>query len=161
MNEKYYTYLWLREDGTPYYVGKGSGNRAFVRRSHRFPPPPRDRILIQEFPDELSTFAAEVFLIEFYGREDLGKGRLLNLTDGGENPPKSKPGKIVSQQRREKSSAALKAIGHHPPSRKGIPHTEETKEKIRAFQKQYKKSAEHIRKVADAQRGKRRTQNVR
>lgn len=75
----FYTYIWLREDGTPYYVGKGHGKRAIRRGS-----PSLDRILLQEFPSEADAFAAEVFLIAYYGRKDNGTGILRNLTDGGE-----------------------------------------------------------------------------
>src|SRR5208282_5228137 len=78
----FYTYMWLREDGTPYYIGKGKGNRAFRRSS-----PPRDRILIQEYPSEEDAFAAEVFLISYYGRKDIGTGCLINHTDGGDGLP--------------------------------------------------------------------------
>jgi hypothetical protein len=55
----FYTYLWLREDGTPYYVGKGTGKRA-IRKSS---PQNLDCILIQEHPSEADAFAAEIFLI--------------------------------------------------------------------------------------------------
>lgn len=72
--------MWLREDGTPYYVGKGKDRRAF-----RPGCPPRDRIIIQEWFCEIDALAAEIFLIAFYGRKDLGTGCLRNLTDGGES----------------------------------------------------------------------------
>lgn len=75
----FYTYLWLREDGTPYYVGKGNDRRAYRRGC-----PPHDRILIQPHPSEQDAFAAEVFFISYYGRKDVGTGCLRNLTDGGE-----------------------------------------------------------------------------
>lgn len=81
----FYTYLWLRESGTPYYAGKGTGRRAFSSSAlgvHR--PVDRVRILIQEFPSEEDAFEAEKFLIAYYGRIDLGTGCLRNLTDGGE-----------------------------------------------------------------------------
>jgi len=80
----FYTYLWLREDGTPYYAGKGSTDRAF--EEHRFcgPPPPVERIIIQPHTSEDAAFAAEKFLIAYYGRKDIGTGILCNMTDGGE-----------------------------------------------------------------------------
>jgi hypothetical protein len=77
--QTYYTYLWLREDGTPCYVGKGSGERAYRKGS-----PPRDRVLIQPHPSEEDAFAAEIFLIAYYGRKDIETGVLINHTDGGD-----------------------------------------------------------------------------
>ena len=89
----FYTYLWLREDGTPYYAGKGHGNRAFERDNHRFcPPADPENILVQEWPDETGAFEGEKLLIAIYGRKDNGTGCLRNLTDGGENPPRTKKG---------------------------------------------------------------------
>jgi hypothetical protein len=98
----FYTYLWLREDGTPYYVGKGKGNRAW--RSHKGHRPPKDlsRIHVQYWQDEATAFAYEIYQIDFYGRKDLGTGCLRNLTDGGEG----KSGAILSPEIRAKIGAS-------------------------------------------------------
>lgn len=95
----FYTYIWLREDGTPYYVGKGKGQRAFISGAHNVQKPAdQSHIQVQEFPDEASAFEAEKFLIAFYGRKNLGTGCLRNLTDGGEGPS----GRVLSAETRQR-----------------------------------------------------------
>jgi|SRR5579871_218991 len=103
--EKFYTYLWLREDGTPYYAGKGIGKRAFLKSNHcASRPKDETRILVQEHDSEQEAFVAEKFLIAYYGRKDLGTGCLRNLTDGGEGTS----GSAMSKQAKEKLSIAAR-----------------------------------------------------
>lgn len=86
----FYTYVWLRDDGTPYYVGKGTGKRAYQKHGHRNCPPPAGRTVFYMAKDESEAFENEIALSWYYGRKDLGTGCLRNLTDGGENPPNAK-----------------------------------------------------------------------
>lgn len=81
----FYTYLWLREDGTPYYVGYGQKQRAFKKQNHNVPlPPSLDRVLVEYHDSIQDAKFAEQFLISYFGRKDIGTGCLRNLTEGGE-----------------------------------------------------------------------------
>ena len=82
----YYTYAYLREDGTPYYIGKGKGNRAFDRHLS-VKVPSRERILIlKKNLSEEEAFRHEIYMIAVFGRKDKKSGILLNFTDGGDGP---------------------------------------------------------------------------
>jgi hypothetical protein len=79
----YYVYQYLREDMTPYYIGKGSNNR--LNEKHNVFLPTKDRIVkIAETVSEQEAFDLEIELIAKYGRQDLGTGILRNQTDGGD-----------------------------------------------------------------------------
>ena len=145
---EYYTYAFLREDRTPYYIGKGKGNRAYRRRKTDIKPPKdKSRILIlKNNLTEEEAFRHEVYMIAVFGRKDLGTGILHNRTDGGEGVS----GLSHSEKTRRKMSEA----------QKGKTLSEETKRKMSEAKKGNKHmlgktlSEETKRKISEAQKGR-------
>ena len=118
-NGVYYSYIWLRADSTPYYVGKGCANRAFVNAGHGVHRPvSRARILVQVWDSEEKALEVEKWYISFYGRKDNGTGILRNLTDGGETPPVKVKGKYnLSESVKLRISKKIKLLWTDPAYR--------------------------------------------
>ena len=89
MDNKFYTYAYLRVDGTPYYIGKGQGNRCYGKGGRNCnTPKDKLRILIlKKNLTEEEAFKHEIYMIAVYGKKCDGTGILMNIADGGNAPP--------------------------------------------------------------------------
>jgi hypothetical protein len=130
----YYTYAYLREDKTPYYIGKGRGKRIYSKNRAIKPPKDKSRILfLKKNLTEAEAFKHEVYMIFVLGRKNLGTGILRNLTNGGEGTS----GHIKSEKCKKKIGEAHIGKTHTEEWKKAISeklsgrtHTEEAKKKM-------------------------------
>ena len=148
-------YQWMREDGSPYYIGIGTPRRPYVKRRSCGYPPPKERIVIlHENLEWEEACKIEKELIAFYGRKDLGTGILRNLTDGGDGR------RGISEEERKKlseehigkklSDEVKKKISE---ANKGRKRSEESKKKISEAKKGQKHSEETKKKISEAKKG--------
>ena len=129
MEDIYYTYAYLRKDGTPYYIGKGKESRAF-RQKRIGAKPPKDisRILfLKKNLAEAEAFKHEIYMIDVFGRKDLGTGILHNRTDGGEGAS----GYVASNETKRKLTLSNQGNTRWL----GKTHSEETKKRMSAAKK--------------------------
>lgn len=85
MENNYYVYMYLRDDGTPYYVGKGKDKRAWQKHTNVKLPKDKKRIIIHKSNlSEIDALDEEFKLVLKYGRKDIKTGILHNKTNGGD-----------------------------------------------------------------------------
>jgi hypothetical protein len=158
---EFYVYAYLREDNTPYYIGKGKGDRAYSKMKGEVNPP-KDKnkiVILKDKLKESDAFSEEIALISQYGRKDIGTGILRNKTNGGDGPS----GRKVSESSRLLMSINRKGKGTGPQtsehienkakSRRGVKQTPEHIEAAAAPKRGVKHSETRCRNISNALKG--------
>jgi hypothetical protein len=130
----WYVYMYLRENRTPYYVGKGISRRCYkkhFRGGGNFTPP-KDRIIILKyFDNQEDSYIFEDWLIKLYGRKSEG-GILINMREGG-----GKNGNILTEEEKE-----LKKIKQREYQREYYKNNPEKQKSYREKRKEERKKTE-------------------
>lgn len=150
---EYYTYAYLREDGTPYYIGKGKGRRAFKNhiRQNKIDLKPKDNskiIILKNNLTEEEAIKHEIYMIAVFGRKDTETGILRNMTNGGDGISgyshtektkrrMSKSGEKNSFYGKKHSPETLEKMKEASKNRTRKPHNEKTKRKMKESAKKY------------------------
>lgn len=171
----YYVYAYLRSKntkyglaGTPYYIGKGKGPRAY--KQHRYnnsgvhvPKDKRFIVFLETNLTELGAFALERRYVSWYGTRYDNTGILRNLTKGGPGAPGrkfnhseetiSKIKKSNTGKKRTKPISQETLLKMHL-AKMGKAKSEETKAKMRK-----PKTVEHSKNISIGRKGIEFTQN--
>ena len=163
MND-FYTYAFLREDRTPYYIGKGTGNRIYSKKRRIHPPKDKSRIIyLKQNLTEAEAFRHEIYMIAVFGRKDLGTGILRNRSDGGEGNSGWIPSEETKDKIRQRAmgrKASQKTKQKLSKIHKGRKHTEEWKKiqsermKGNTYGLGRKHSPDSLKKMSESQKGK-------
>jgi len=121
----YYIYAYIRDSGTPYYIGRGKKSRAYSKheRSNNIDIRPKDKskiIFLEKNLTKEESINLEKYYISKYGRKEFG-GILINIKEGGDDlkdwtPEMRKKMSIIASKRkfseetRQKMSIARKNI---------------------------------------------------
>ena len=145
--QNYYVYVHVKEDdGTVFYVGKGTKLRWCVSNSrtlHWKNTANKHGVICHIVAHNLTAEEALILekkLIASYGRQDQKTGCLVNLTDGGDGVVNY----VWTEEHRKKISEA--GMGKR--------HTPETKEKIRQANVGRTFSDQTLKLMSDARKGK-------
>lgn len=159
----FYVYAYLRDDGSPYYIGKGKNRRGFSHQSREKFKTPLDNskiVILEANLTELGAWALERRMIAWYGRQDICTGILRNETDGGEG---SGGYKRTQEQLNNLCEAAKKAntgrkqkqhvINHRAKQCTGKKRTNEFKKKISLLRKGVRMATKTKLKISKSNSG--------
>jgi hypothetical protein len=155
---EYYTYAYLREDRTLYYIGKGKGKRLFYKYGKNCnPPKDRSRIIkLKENLTEEEAFKHEIYMIAVFGKKCDGTGILMNIADGGNAPPKmygdDSPTKRQEVRAKIGASNKISLKGRKIPEEVKQKQSNTWKEKLKNNPRPMSYYTENLKKMAERNR---------
>lgn len=152
---EYYTYAYLRENGFPYYIGKGKGKRLFYKYGKNCKPP-KDRnkiIKLKQNLTEKEAFKHEIYMIAVFGKKCDGTGILMNIASGGNAPPtyygKNSPSKRPEVRAKIGASNKISLKGRKVPEEVRKKQSNTWKEKLKNNPRPISYYTENLKKMAE------------